>query len=59
MKVGDLVRPQREHPCKKMGIVVSLAICADGDNTAKVAWGSDWGTYWDFIRKLEVVSESR
>ena len=59
MKVGDLVRPQREHPHKKMGIVVSIVENDCGNNTAKVAWGDDWGTFWDFIRELKVISSSR
>ena len=59
MKVGDLVRPQREHPHKKMGIVVSIVENHGFNSTAKVAWGGDWGTFWDFIRRLEVISESR
>ena len=59
MKVGDLVRFKKEHPCKKMGIVVSIVENDCGNNTAKVAWGDDWGTFWDFIRELKVISSSR
>ena len=59
MKVGDLVRPQREHPHKKMGIIVDTGFDVLGPKVVKVVWGNDYGTFWDKTKRLEVLSESR
>ena len=67
MKVGDLVIKDMFY-CKNstapdmmefISNLKGIIIEVDGKNFVRVAWGNNYGVFWNCQESLEVVSESR